>query len=48
MNVDDSYLTSSCKGGIGGVFRDARESIILQFGKEVIVDMAVHVEVLAI
>lgn len=47
VNVNDSYFGSSGKGGIGGVFRDLDGKVLLQFGKEVLVDSTVHVEVLA-
>lgn len=35
-NIDGSYLGSSGIKGIGGIFKDSDEKILLQFGKRVV------------
>lgn len=35
-------------GGIRGVFKDSSGKILVQFGKELVVDSTVHVELLAL
>lgn len=46
MNVDGSYLDSLGIEGIGDIFRDSNRKILLQFGKGVWVDSAMHAEIL--
>lgn len=48
MNIDDFFLRSSGKEGIEGVFRNLKGKVILQFDKEVSMESAVHVDVLAL
>lgn len=40
--MDESFFANVGKWGIGGVFRDFKEKVLLQFGKEVDVDLTVH------
>lgn len=47
INLDESFLGSSGRGGIVRVFRDSKSKVLLQFGKEVRVDSTVHAEILA-
>lgn len=47
VNVDDSFLGSSGRGDIGGVFRNSGGKVFLQFGKEVRVESTIHMELLA-
>lgn len=48
-NVDGSFLVNSGRGGIGGgVFRDSENQVLSQFGKEVLLDLTVHAEVVAL
>lgn len=44
VNVDGSFLGEF---GRGGIFRDSKDRILVQFGREVEVDLVVHAEVLA-
>lgn len=46
INVDDSFLGNSNRWGIKGVFRDLKGNVILQFGKEVSVQLAIHTELI--
>lgn len=48
INVDGSFLDSSSKGGIGGVFSDSKGKVPFQFSKKVYIDSVVHAELLAI
>lgn len=41
INVDESFLEWSGKGGIGGSFRDSCNKVLIQFGKEVNVESVV-------
>lgn len=36
------------EGGIGGIFMNSKGKVVLQFGKEVYVEFAVHVEILVL
>lgn len=40
------FLGRSDRGGIGGLFRDPEGKILVQFGKKVPVDSAMHTEFL--
>lgn len=48
MNIDGSFLRESGREGIGVVVRDLEGRILLQFGKEVVVNSAVQAEVMAL
>lgn len=48
VNVDDSFVRGSSCGGIGFVLRDSKGNVLLQFDREVCVDLVVHAELLAI
>lgn len=48
VNVNGCFLGGLGKVGIRGVFRDSEGRVLLQFCKEVIVDLAVEAEVLAL
>lgn len=48
VSLDGSFLNVSGRGGIGGVFRGSEGRELLQFGKEVCVDWAVHAEMLVL
>lgn len=48
MNVNGSFLGSSGRGGIGGVFRDSEGKVFVQFSKEVSTDLIVLAEVLSL
>lgn len=50
MIVDGSFLILGTSGrrGIGGIFRNFEGEVFLQFAKEVCVDSAIHVEILAL
>lgn len=44
INVDDSFLDGSGRGGIEEEFRDLEGKVLLQFSMEVSVYLAVHAE----
>lgn len=46
--MDGSFLKSSSRGGIGGLIRDSKGRVLVQFCEEVSVDSAFHAEVLAL
>lgn len=48
MNVDGSFLGSSGRWGVRGLIRDSKGNILIQFRKEVNMDLVVHAEVLAL
>lgn len=49
VNGDESFLGGYGRGGIRGIFLNSRgREVLIQFGKEVELDLAVYVEVLAL
>lgn len=48
INIVESFLGSSGHGGIGALIKDLEGNILIQFSKEVRVDLAVYVEVQAL
>lgn len=48
VNVDGSFLRSSSQGVIEGLIRDLEGRILIQFCKEMWVDLVVHTEVLVL
>lgn len=45
--MNESFLGGSCRGGIGGVFRNLEGKRLLQFNNKVSVESAVYAELLA-
>lgn len=48
INMNGSLMNTSNQGGIGGIFRDDQGSHLLHFGKQVVTESTIYVEILAI
>lgn len=46
--MNESFLRSSSRGDIEGIFRDSYGRVLIQFGKKVVVDSTVQAELLVL
>lgn len=48
VNVDELFLEGLGREGIRSIFRESGDRVLIQFGKEVVVDSMFHAELLAL